>query len=330
MRIAVIDDWQGVAADCADWSRVVSAAKVDFLTANYADGDALVAALAPYDAIVALRDRTRFPRELLERLGGLQLIVQTGENTAHIDLDACADLGISVARTPWGDIDRSATPELCFGLMLAMAHRIVAGDAALRAGRWQEGIPLGVPLRGQALGLLGLGTVGARVARYALAFEMEVVAWSPHLTAARAAAAGAVLVDKHELMSRPDILSLHLVASASTYGIVGREDIESMRDGSLLVNTARSALVDQSAMEDALRSGRISAALDVYDREPLPADSWLRHAPNVLITPHLGFVKRDLLEAFYGGAVVQLEAWLDGTAPGASRPSGRTDQVPLD
>jgi len=326
MRIAVIDDWQDVARSSADWEPVERRARLAFLHDAYPDEDAAAVALEDFDGVVPMRDRTWFTRSLLERLPRLRVIAQTGTHAIHIDLDACAERGITVLGCDRRSHDRSATAELCLGLILAASHGIVRGDANLRAGRWQDGIPLGEAVRGKTIGLLGLGNVGGRVAGFAAALGMDVLAWSPNLTAERAAASGAALVSKDELFSRPDIVSLHLVATPATAGIVGAAELALLRDGALLVNTARAALVDQAAMRAELESGRIGAALDVFDTEPLPADDPLRRAPNVVMTPHLGFVKRDLLESFYGGVVDELAAWLGGEpatvlrAPAPGRP----------
>jgi phosphoglycerate dehydrogenase-like enzyme len=312
VKIAVIDDWQRAARDCADWGPVEERAELVFFPQALEATDGIVDTLRDFDGVVAMRDRTVFGRDVLQRLPRLQVIAQTGVLTNHIDLDACAEFGVTVLGASRGSSNRAATPELCLGLMLAASHHIVRGSDNLRSGLWQDDVPLGEPLNGKVLGLFGLGEVGGRVAAYGRALGMRVLAWSPHLTPGRAAEHGAESVPREELLRRCDVLSLHLVASAATARIVGRADFALLRDGAVFVNTARAALVDQAAMLDAIATGRITAALDVFDEEPLPRDHPLRRAPNVVLTPHLGFVKRDTFEALYGGIAEQLARWLAG------------------
>lgn len=312
MRIAVIDDWQGIARRSADWGPVEEHAEVSFISEPFESIEQAVGELREFEGIVPLRDRTRFPRELVEQLPNLRVIAQTGMHAIHIDLDACADNGVTVLGSAWGNVTTAATPELCLGLILASSHRIIDGHQNMRAGRWQQDIPFGEALDGKTIGLIGVGVVGSQVAKFANALHMNVLAWSPNLTAERANAVGATFVTKDDLIRHSDIVSLHLIASESTRGIFGAAEFQAMRDGALFVNTARAELVDQDAMMEAIRSERISAALDVFDQEPLPADHPLRSAPNVLMTPHLGFIKRDRMEALYGGAASELAQWLRG------------------
>jgi phosphoglycerate dehydrogenase-like enzyme len=303
-RVAVLDDYQGVALGCADWS----ALEVEVFPDHVADDDALVEQLAPFDVVVAMRERTPFPRARLERLPSLRLLVTTGMRNASIDLDAARELGITVCGT--GSLG-PPTAELAWALILALTRHVPAEDAAMRAGGWQHTI--GPELAGHRLGIVGLGRLGARMAAIARAFEMEVVAWSQNLTAERAAEAGAARVDKDELFATADVVTIHLVLSDRTRGLVGMSELALMRPTAYLVNTSRGPIVDEAALLDALHAGRIAgAALDVYDTEPLPGDHPLRRAPNTVLTPHIGYVTTGTYEVFYRDAVEDVERWLAG------------------
>jgi phosphoglycerate dehydrogenase-like enzyme len=303
-RVAVLDDYQGVALGCADWS----ALEVEVFPDHVADDDALVEQLAPFDVVVAMRERTPFPRARLERLPSLRLLVTTGMRNASIDLDAARELGITVCGT--GSLG-PPTAELAWALILALTRHVPAEDAAMRAGGWQHTI--GPELAGHRLGIVGLGRLGARMAAIARAFEMEVVAWSQNLTAERAAEAGAARVDKDELFATADVVTIHLVLSDRTRGLVGTSELALMRPTAYLVNTSRGPIVDEAALLDALHAGRIAgAALDVYDTEPLPGDHPLRRAPNTVLTPHIGYVTTGTYEVFYRDAVEDVERWLAG------------------
>lgn len=311
-RVAVTDDWQDVSKSCADWAPLQERAEVVWFHEPFDDEAAAAGALASFDALIPMRDRTKLTASLLQRLPQLKLIAQTGPLALHIDLPTCLRQGIVCSGSQATSTNLAATPELTLGLMLSAAHRIADGHLSMRQGRWQQGIPFGEPLAGRTLGLIGLGNIGKRMAGYGLALGMKVLAWSPNLTAARAAEAGATFVGKTELLAQSDVVSMHLVHSDKTIGTLQAADLALMKRGALLVNTARGPLIDEAALLDALQAGRISAALDVYDREPLPADHPLRTLPNVVLTPHIGFVKRDTFSAFYQQSVDNVIAFLDG------------------
>jgi D-3-phosphoglycerate dehydrogenase len=311
MRIAVLDDWQGVARSCADWSPLEARAEVRFFAAPFADEADAAERLAPFDIVLATRERTPFPASLVNRLPKLRMFGMTGARAAQIDVAAMIERGIVVCHTGGGP-SVASTAELTVGLMLAAARRIPAGDAAVRAGRFQQGVGAGVALAGKTIGLIGVGRIGTRVARSARALEMNVLAWSPNLNSERAAAAGAVLAKKEDLLSAADVVSLHLVLSESTAGIVGADDLARMRTGALLINTARAGLVDESALLRAVTSGRLFAALDVFGQEPLPADHPFNGAPNTVLSPHLGYSVLEVYAEYYRHAVENTLAYLDG------------------
>ncbi|SNS79909.1 Lactate dehydrogenase [Geodermatophilus pulveris] len=308
LRIAVLDDFQSAAADFADWSQLPEAADVVAFRDHLDDEDAVAERLAGFDVVIAMRERTPFPRSLLQRLPGLRLLVTTGARNAAIDLAAAADRGITVCGT---GAHPTGTVELTWALVLAVARHVPEEDAGLRAGGWQRTV--GIDLAGGTLGVVGLGRLGTRVARIGAAFGMDVVAWSQNLTAERAAEAGVRRVDKDELFATADVVTVHLVLSERTRGLVGPDELARMRPTAILVNTSRGPVVDEAALLAALHEGRIAGAgLDVYDREPLPADSPLRSAPRTVLTPHLGYVTRDTYAVFYGEAVEDVAAFLRG------------------
>jgi phosphoglycerate dehydrogenase-like enzyme len=281
---------------------------VETLTEPVADTDALVAALAGAPVVVAMRERTRFDAERLGRLGDLRLLVTTGMGNAAIDLSAAAANGVVVSGT--GGRPRH-TVELTWGLILALLRSIPAEDARVRAGGWQHTI--GTELDGATLGLVGLGRLGSAMVPVARAFGMDVIAWSRNLDAARAAEAGAEAVAKEDLFRRADVVSVHYKLSARSEGLVGAAELASMKPSAYFVNTSRGPLVDTDALLRALHDGAIAgAALDVYDREPLPPDDPLRTAPRTVLTPHLGYVTRENYRAFFADVVEDIEAWLDG------------------
>lgn len=307
MRIAVLDDYQHVAHRFADWDAL--GADVRFLTEHLAGPAALAAALAGCDVVVAMRERTPFPAEVLDLLPDLRLLVTTGRANASIDLAAARDRGVVVCGT---DSPSSATPELTWALILAVARHVPQEDARLRAGGWQHTI--GTDLAGRTLGVVGLGRLGTRVARVGAAFGMDVVAWSTNLDPAAAAAAGVRAVPKDELFATADVVTVHYKLSERSVGIVGRAEIARMRPTAILVNTSRGPLVDAEALLEALHAGRIGGAgLDVYDTEPLPADHPLRSAPRTVLTPHLGYVTEDTYATFYRQAVEDVAAWAAGS-----------------
>lgn len=305
-RIAVLDDYQSAAADFCDWSQVPADVRVVEFHDSVADLDALAARLEPFDVVVAMRERTEFQRDLLERLPNLRLLVTTGMRNRAIDLTAAGELGITVCGTGAG---AAATAELTWGLVLATLRGIPREDASVRAGGWQQSI--GGDLDGARLGVIGLGRLGSRVAGVGRAFGMDVVAWSQNLTDERAAEVGVRRVSREELFATSDVVTVHLLLSRRTRGLIGADDLARMKPTAVLVNTSRGPIVDQQALLDALHAGRIGGAgLDVYDTEPLPRDSPLRSAPRTVLTPHLGYVTRRTYEVFYREAVEDVAAWV--------------------
>ncbi len=315
-RLAILDDYQGVAPRMADWSSLPADAEVVVFRDHLADLDAVAARLADFDIVMAMRERTSFPRALLGRLPRLRLLVTAGMRNAAIDIMAAADRGILVCGTaglPY------PTAELAWGLILSLVRRIPAEDRATRAGRWQESVGLG--LNGKTLGVLGLGTLGSRVARVGRAFEMQVLAWSRNLTAERAAEVDATLVGRDELLARSDVVTIHLVLSERTRGLIGVRELALMKPSAYLVNTSRGPIVDEAALVRALRDGTIAGAgLDVFDEEPLPLDHPLRRLPNTVITPHLGYVTEETYRIFYGQALEDVAAYLRGEPVRVLRP----------
>jgi phosphoglycerate dehydrogenase-like enzyme len=315
-RVALLDDYQGVALSMADWKSLPTGTEVVVFKDHLADEDALAARLADFDIIMALRERTPFPRPLLERLPKLKLLITAGMRNASIDMKAAAERGILVCGTaglPY------PTAELAWGLILSLARRIPAEDSATREGRWQTSLGLG--LNGKTLGVLGLGTLGSRVARVGRALEMKVLAWSQNLTAERAAAEDAMLVAKDDLLARSDFVSIHLVLGERTRGLIGARELGLMKRSAYLVNTSRGPIVDEAALIRALQDGTIAGAgLDVFDEEPLPPDHPFRWLPNTAITPHLGYVTEETYRVFYGQALEDIKAYLGGTPLRVLRP----------
>ncbi|MFD8323054.1 D-2-hydroxyacid dehydrogenase family protein [Kitasatospora purpeofusca] len=310
LRCAVLDDFQGVATTVADWSPVADRVEVVPFREHPASVAELVATVADFDIVVTLRERIAFPAEVFERLPRLRLLVASGMRNSVIDHAAARAHGVTVCGTA-----SSSTPpvELTWALLLGLARGLVEESTALRSGGpWQSTV--GADLAGRRLGLLGLGKIGARVARVGLAFDMDVVAWSSNLTGERAAEVGVRRAgSKEELLRESDFVSVHLALGARTRGLLGAPELALMRPDAYLVNTSRAAIVDQEALLAALSAGRIAgAAVDVFDQEPLPADHPMRTAPRLLATPHLGYVSRDNYRRYYGEAVEDIAAFLAG------------------
>ncbi|WP_181276057.1 D-2-hydroxyacid dehydrogenase family protein [Brevibacterium oceani] len=306
MRIVVLDDYQQVAADFADWS--VLGAEVEFVSRPIVDDEDLVATLTGAEAVVAMRERTAFTAGRLSRLPDLRLLVTTGRVNASIDLDAARAQGIIVCGT---ESTTSATPELTWGLILSVLRSIPTEDASVRNGGWQTTV--GGDLDGHRLGVVGLGRLGAKVARVGAAFGMDVVAWSQNLDADRAEGLGVRAVSKEELFSTADVVTIHYKLSERSQGLVSANELELMKSGSILVNTSRAGLVDTEALIEALEAGRIrGAGLDVHDLEPLPSDHRLRSTPRTVLTPHLGYVTEDTYRIFFTQAVEDIAAWTAG------------------
>ncbi len=307
ISIAILDDFQDAARSMAPWERLRGRASLAVFN-DHVTGEALAQRLQPFDIVMLIRERTPMPRALLERLPRLKLLVTAGWRNRAIDLAACKERGVLVCGT---EAASHPTVELAWGLILALARGIPAEDRALRAGRWQTS--LGFGLRGKTLGVLGLGRLGAEVARIGLAFGMQIIAWSQNLTPERAAGVGAQWVDKTTLFETSDVLTIHLVLSERTRGLVGPAELARMKPTAVLVNTSRAGIVDTDALVSALQRGTIAGAgVDVYDVEPLPADAPILKAPNTVLTPHLGYVTRDSYQIYFAQALEDIEAWLNG------------------
>jgi phosphoglycerate dehydrogenase-like enzyme len=307
-RIAVLDDYQSVASNFADWSKVPEPVQVVEFHDHVDDEDALVARLEPFDVVIAMRERTPFRREVLARLPNLRLLVTTGMRNKSIDVEAAQERGITVCGT---GSHPTATPELTWGLILATLRHIPQEDASVRAGGWQQTI--GGDLAGHTLGVVGLGRIGSQVAKVGQAFGMDVVAWSQNLTDERAAEHGVRRVEKDELFATADVVTVHLLWSKRTRGLIGADDFALMKHTAVFINTSRGPIVDEAAMITALREGTIAGAgIDVYDQEPLPRDHPLRELRRAVLTPHLGYVTRGTYEVFYGEAVEDVAAFLAG------------------
>jgi phosphoglycerate dehydrogenase-like enzyme len=307
MKVAILDDYQNVALELADWSAVAGRAEITVFNDHVADPDAVVERLLPFDVVCVMRERTPLSREIIERLPRLKLIASTGSRNASIDTAAAEERGIRVTATGYRS---TPTIEMTWALILASARHIVRESNSVRSSGSQTSI--GRELEGRVLGVLGLGNIGGQVARIGLAFGMKVVAWSQNMTPQIAEAAGATLVTKDELFRQADVVTIHLILSRRTRGLVGAADLALMRPTSWLINTSRGPIVDEGALVQALTSRAIAgAALDVFGTEPLPVDHPFRTLDNVLATPHIGYVAEDLYRTFYGDAAASIGAWLD-------------------
>lgn len=307
-KVAILDDYQQVALGAADWKILQPEAEIQAFTDNLVDIPRLVERLHTFDAVVLMRERTPFPRALFERLPNLRLLVTAGMRNASIDIAAATERGVLVAGT---ETLSYPTAELAWGLIIALMRHLPYETQAMRAGKWQT--TLGRTLGKKTLGVLGLGKLGSRVAAVGKAFGMDVLAWSQNLTPERAAEAGATLVGKEALLERSDIISIHLVLSDRTRGLIGAAELKRMKPTACLVNTSRGPIVDESALLDALRARRIAGAgIDVYNAEPLPADHPIRRLDNVVLTPHLGYVTEENYRLIYGQAVEAIRAFIDG------------------
>ncbi len=308
LNVAVLDDYQNVALDMADWSQLKDRIVITVFNDHISDPDALIARLAPFDVLCVMRERTPLPRAIIDRLPRLKLIVSTGRRNASIDAAAAAERGIQVANTGYSS---SPTIELTWALILGSARQIARENASLRGGGWQRAI--GADLNGKSLGVLGLGNIGAEVARIGAAFGMSVIAWSQNLTQEKAAAAGARLVAKEALFRQADFLTIHLVLGARSRGLVGAAELALMKPTARLINTSRGPIVDEAALIAALQAGKIAgAALDVFDDEPLTPAHPFRSMDNVLATPHIGYVSENVYRKFYGDTVAAIRAFLEG------------------
>ena len=313
--VAILDDYVGLALDLADWSSVQAQAEITVFDRHLSEAEA-ADALRPFDVVCTMRERMALPRTLIERLPNLKLITIVGKSLPNLDMTAATERGVLVAHSnfanPRFSAVRDATPEFAWGLMIATVRNLAEEHRRMRDGGWQT--TTGMTLSGKTLGLLGLGRIGKRMAGYANVFGMEVIAWSQNLTHEAAAAAGARRVEKATLFEESDVVSVHLVLSERTRGLVAEPELALMKPHAYLINTSRGPIVDEAALISALRARRIAGAgLDVYDVEPLPPDHPLRLLPNVTLSPHLGYVTREMLTAFYSDTVEAVVAWLNGT-----------------
>jgi phosphoglycerate dehydrogenase-like enzyme len=307
MRIAVLDDYQQVALSLADWSSLSAVTEIMAFRDHFKTVAQLKTKLKGFDVVIAMRERTAFPHELLTQLPDLRLLVTTGMRNASIDLTAATESGITVCGTRGGG---PATAELAWGIILSLLRHIPQEFAAVREGKWQT--KLGIELQGKTLGLLGLGNLGSHMAVIGKAFGMSVIAWSQNLTSEKAIQNGARLVTKDELFSRSDVLSVHLQLSDRTRGLVGARELSIMKPSAYFINTSRGPIVDRTALVQVLESRAIAGAgLDVYDEEPLPLEDPLRTLDNVVLTPHLGFVTRETYTVFYRDAVEDIQAYIN-------------------
>jgi phosphoglycerate dehydrogenase-like enzyme len=307
-RVALLDDYQGAALEMAEWGALGAGVDVEAFRDHLRDEPALLRRLAPFDAVVVMRERTPFPERVLAGLPRLRLLVTTGMANASIDVSAATRLGIVVAGT---DGQASPTVELTWALILAAARRIPQEDRATRGGRWQTS--LGIGLDGKVLGIIGLGRLGAKVAVIGRAFGMRLLAWSQNLTDAHAAECGAERAAKETLLARADVVTIHLRLSARTAGLIGAADLRRMKRTALLVNTSRGPIVEEGALVEALRTGTIAgAALDVFDEEPLPPRHPFLSLDNLVLSPHLGYVTRENYGVFYRDAAADVAAFLRG------------------
>lgn len=308
IKLAILDDYQDVALSSADWSPLARRAEISVFRDTLAMGPSLVERLKPFDAVVAMRERTPFKEPLLSALPNLKFISSTGRRNAAIDLTFAKSRGITVSYTGYSS---HGAMEHSWALILAALRHIPQESAALRSGGWQTRV--GIDLKGKILGVVGLGNIGAEIAKVGRAFGMNVIAWSQNLTAEKAAEAGARRVEKDELFRQADIVTLHLILSHRSRGVVGSAELALMKPSAWLINSSRGPLVDEAALIEALSARRIAgAALDVFDEEPLPAGHPFRRLDNVLATPHIGYVTEDTYRIFYGDSVENIAAWLDG------------------
>ncbi|MBS0221297.1 MAG: D-2-hydroxyacid dehydrogenase family protein [Proteobacteria bacterium] len=313
IKLALLDDYQKVALKLGDWDRLRKrGVEITVFHEPFTSIDDAAQKLAPFDVLQLLRERTAFPRALIEKLPNLKFMVLTGARASSLDDKAATERGIPISNTPGGGSNAS-TAELCWALLMSCARDLAKAEQLVRSGGWHDGIRNMVVLEGRRLGVIGLGRLGSRVAGYAKAFGMDVVAWSQNLTEEKAKQGGARLVSKDELLATSDFVSIHLVLSDRTRGLIGAGDLAKMKKTAMLINTSRGPIVDEAALISALKNGTIAhAGLDVYDKEPLPAGHPLTKLDNVTLVPHLGYVVEESYRHFYAGTIADIEAWLDG------------------
>jgi phosphoglycerate dehydrogenase-like enzyme len=314
-KIAVLDDYQNAALESADWSMLRDRADITVFQDHVDDADGVVTRLLPFDIVCVMRERTPLTRSIIERLPNLKLISSTGPVNASIDVAAAADRGVAVSHTGYRS---TPTIEFTWALILASARNVVAESNSVRSGGWQTSV--GADLHGKTLGVLGLGRIGSAVARIGREFGMNLIAWSQNMTSESAQAAGAVLVSKDQLFEQADFLTIHLVLSRRTRGLVGAAELARMKPTARLINTSRGPIVDEPALIGALRNKQIAgAAIDVFETEPLPASHPFRTLGNLLATPHLGYVSQGLYGTFYEDTVSNIRNWLDTQSTNASK-----------
>lgn len=310
-RLAILDDYLHLALESADWSALQARCQIDVIDRKLLVPDEAAEVLRPYNILCHLRERLPMPRALLEQLPNLEFMTVTGLKHRTLDLACALERGVKVSHVSAGDPGSRATPEMAWGLILATARHIALEDRRVRQGVWQS--TTGMLLDGRTLGLLGLGRVGQIMAGIGRAFGMNVIAWSPNLTASAAAAYGVTRVDKEDLFRQADVLSVHVVLSERSHHMVGAPELALMKPRAVLVNTSRGAIVDEAALVAALQAGRIGGAgLDVFEHEPLPADHPLCALDNVVLTPHLGYATSETFERFYRATVKGVTDYLDG------------------
>jgi phosphoglycerate dehydrogenase-like enzyme len=306
-KIAVLDDYQNAALKSADWSVLGHRADITVFKDHLADPEAVIERLLPFDVICVMRERSPLPRNIIERLPNLKLIASTGAGNASIDVAAAGDCGIEVVHTGYRS---DPTIEFTWALILASARHIATESNSVRSGGWQETV--GADLRGKTLGVLGLGRIGSEVARIGKAFGMNLIAWSQNMTPQAAEAVGATLVSKNQLFEQADFLTIHVVFSSRTRGLIGAAELARMKPTARLVNTSRGPIVEERELISVLKNKQIAgAAIDVFDIEPLPQDHPFRALDNVLATPHIAYVSQDLYKTFYEDTVSNIEKWLD-------------------
>ena len=309
MRLAIINDYQRLALEAADWGRLPNGIVAEVFHDQLTDPKVAACRLSPFDIVVTAREETTFDRALVERLPNLKLLVFHGARNAALDLEALAEKGVTVCGTGYGYTN--GTVELAWGLILGLVKNLIAEDQTIRDGGWGAGLPLG--LTGKTLGILGLGTLGFGLAKLGLALDMEVISWSQNLTEKRCAEVGVTLVTKEALLRRSDVLSVHVILSERTRGLVGAKDFAMMKPLCCLINTSRGPIVDETALVNALKEKRIGGAgLDVFDQEPLPINHPFRKLPNVLGTSHIGGRTYENLVARYKDCLEDVLAWLNG------------------
>jgi phosphoglycerate dehydrogenase-like enzyme len=313
IKLALLDDYQKVALRMADWDRLKKRGiEITVFHEPFSSVEDAARKLAPFDIVQLLRERTPFPRALIEKLPNLKFMVLTGARASSLDDKAATERGIPISNTPGGGSNAS-TAELCWALLMSCARDLAKAERLMRSGGWHDGIRNMVVLEGKRLGVIGLGRLGSRVAGYAKAFGMDVVAWSQNLTEEKARQGGAKLVTKDELLATSDFITIHLVLSDRTRGLLGAGELAKMKKSAMLINTSRGPIVDEAALIAALENGTIAhAGLDVYDKEPLPPGHPLAKLDNVTLVPHLGYVVEESYRHFHEGTIADIEAWLDG------------------